>query len=77
LKDDDYYVNLMIHALRNLYTYLKNLKPKISIYTEKFYWASKHELVSPSRFDTIEKAVKKETNKNLYNSKYHEIMREY
>lgn len=30
-----------------------------------------------SRFDTIEKAVKKETHKNLFNAKYNELMREY
>jgi hypothetical protein len=34
LKDDDYYTSLVIHAVRNLYTYLKSLKPKVSRYVE-------------------------------------------
>jgi hypothetical protein len=33
--------------------------------------------MKPVRFDTIESGVKKETHKNLYNSKYNEIMSEY
>lgn len=33
--------------------------------------------MSPTRFDTIEKQVKKMSHKNLYNSKYNEMMREY
>lgn len=77
LKDDGYYVNLVIVAVRNLYTYLKNLKPKVSRYTEVHYQAAKHELVNPSRFDLIEKGVKMESNKTLFNSKYNDMMREY
>ncbi len=77
LKDDDYYVNLVIVAVRNLYTFLKNLKPKVSRYTEAHYRAARHELVNPSRFDLIEKGVKMESNKTLFNSKYNDMMREY
>ena len=77
LKDDNYYVSMVIVVLRNLYTFLKNLHPKVSTYTEKHYWAQKHELVNPSRFDTIEKAVKKETHKNMNNTNYNKLMREY
>jgi len=39
LKDDNYYVSMVIVVLRNLYTFLKNLHPKVSTYTEKHYWA--------------------------------------
>lgn len=60
-----------------MYTHLKNLKPSVSRNTEHYFWPQKHELVKPSRFDTIEKAVKKETHKNLFNSKYNELMMEY
>lgn len=67
----------MIVAIRNLYTYLKNLKPKVSRYTEFHYKPQRHELVNPSRFDIIEKTVKMESNKTLYNTKYNDMMREY
>jgi len=67
----------VIVAVRNLYTFLKNLKPKVSRYTEAHYRAEKHELVNPSRFDLIEKGVKMETNKTLFNSNYNQLMREY
>jgi hypothetical protein len=39
LKDDNYYVSMVIVVLRNLYTFLKNLQPKVSTYTDKHYWA--------------------------------------
>jgi hypothetical protein len=77
LGEDDKYLNLCLHTIRSIYTYLKNLKPKITNYTETYRQAKKHEIMSPSRFDTIEKQVKKMTHKNLYNSKYNEMMREY
>ncbi len=59
LKDDDHYVNLMMIAMRSIYTFIKNLAPKISRYTESHFWAEKHELVEPTRFDEIEKTIKK------------------
>jgi hypothetical protein len=34
LKDDDFYASLVIFTLRNIYTYLKSIKPKITRYTE-------------------------------------------
>ncbi len=55
---------------------MKNLKPKVSRNTESFFWPQRHEIVNPSRFDTIEKAVKKETHKNLFNTKYNKMMNE-
>jgi hypothetical protein len=58
-----------------MFTFLKNMKPKISRNTEAYFWPKRHEIVEPSRFDTIEKAVRKETHKNLYNTKYNEMMR--
>lgn len=33
--------------------------------------------MKPTRFDEIETAIKKETHKNLYNSSYNAIMKEY
>ena len=77
LGEDDSYVNLALSSLRQIFTFLKNLKPKITRNTEAYFWPKRHEIVEPSRFDTIEKAVKKETHKNLYNTKYNEMMREY
>ena len=65
-----------MHTLRNVLTYLKNLKPKVSRNTEAYFWPQRHEIVNPSRFDTIEKAVKKETHKNLFNTKYNSMMKE-
>lgn len=56
---------------------MKNLKPKVSRNSESYYWAKRHDLMSPTRFDVVENAVKKETHKNLYNSKYNEMMKEY
>lgn len=77
LNDDDKYVNLCLATIRNIFTYIKNLKPKITNYTETYRQAKKHELMSPTRFDTIEKQVKTMSHKNLYNSKYNDMMREY
>lgn len=70
MKDDDYYVNLMMTSMRSIYTFIKNLAPKISRYTESHFWAPKHDLIEPSRFDTIEKAIKKEAHMNTINSNY-------
>lgn len=77
LRDDLFYVTLVVNVLRNMYTFLKNLKPTISTYREKHYWAERHEIVNPSRFDTIEKTIKKETHKTLHNANYNKMMREY
>ena len=77
LKDDDFFVNLVISVVRNIYTYLRNLKPKVSRYREFHYRPERHEIVNPGRFDLIEKSVKMESNKTLFNSKYNEVMREY
>jgi len=76
LKDDPFYVSMVVSVLRNIYTFLKNMKPVVSTYKEKHYWADRHELVNPSRFDTIEKTIKKETHKNLHNSNYNKMMRD-
>lgn len=39
LKDDNHYVSIVIVVLRSIYTFLKNMQPKISTYAEKHYWA--------------------------------------
>lgn len=67
----------MIAVVRNLYTFLKNLKPKVSQYTDAHYWAERHELMNPSRFDTIVLAIKKQSHKTLHNSNYNELMQDY
>jgi hypothetical protein len=77
LKDDERYVNMLLCTLRSIFTYLKNLQPSITRHKEMFVWAKKHDLAKPVRFDTIERNVKKETHKNLYNSKYNDMMKEY
>lgn len=64
-------------CLRNLYTFLKNLKPKVSRNTETYFWPKNHEIVKQERFDTIEKKVKIDTQRNLYNHKYQEIMDDF
>ena len=76
LKDDDYYVSLVMTCLRNIYTFLKNLKPKVSRNTEAYFWPKRHEMIKQERFDTIEKKVKKDSHRNMYNHKYEEIMKE-
>lgn len=53
------------------------MEPAISRQNEHYKWALKHELVNPVRFDTIVTNVKKENHKNLFNTKYNEMMREY
>lgn len=68
---------MILKTLRKIHTYLKSIKPEISHYTEYFKQIKKHELLYPSRFDTIEKQVKTMNHKNLYNSKYTDLMNEY
>jgi hypothetical protein len=77
LKEDEYYVGLVVAVVRNLFTFLKNLKPKVSQYTDAHYRPERHELMSASRFDTIELAIKKQSHKNVHNANYNRIMKEY
>jgi hypothetical protein len=75
LGEDDFYVNLALCVLRALYTNIKGLKPSVSHHTEAFFWAQRHELLSPTRFDTIATTIKKSTHKNMFNSKYNDLMK--
>lgn len=77
LKDDHKYTNLLLCTIRSIFTFLKNLNPSVSRHNEMYVWTKKSDLVQPTRFDTIEKNVMMESHKNLYNSKYNEMMTDY
>ena len=77
LKDDVSYINLVLGVIREISTYIRNEIPKITQYREQYYWRKKHEIFKHTRFDVMEDAIKKESNKNIHNQKYNETMREY
>ena len=74
LKDDVSYVNLVLGVIREISTYIRNEIPKITQYREQYYWRKKHEIFKLTRFDVMEDAIKKESNKNIHNQKYNETM---
>ncbi len=74
LGEDDYYINLTFNSLRGIQTFLKNRVPPKTHHSEAFYWPAKHQLVKHTRLDTIEKTIKKDVNKNQYNSQYLKVM---
>ena len=75
LDEDETYLNLALCVIRSIYTYIKNLEPKISVNTETYFWPKKHQIVQVSRFDTLERAIKKNAHKNVHNMRYNELMR--
>ena len=42
LDEDESYLNLALCVIRSIYTYIKNLKPKITWNTETYFWPKKH-----------------------------------
>ena len=76
LNEDDVYLNLALGVIRQIYTFIKSKWPLISTNTESYFWPKKHELVSPSRFDTIEKTIRKNTHKNMHNQAYNKMIKE-
>jgi hypothetical protein len=67
LNDDPKFVSFVLSVVRVLYTFITSSYPKISRNTETYFWAQKHEIFSPTRFDTIENTIKVEKIRNLSN----------